>query len=218
MSSVFESKQLAEYPELSGLFDALRAIQPLQVKNVATIAGAVCTALPFFDLPVSLIAMDADVVISPENRITKLTEFIQGYFSVDLHPGEFVKEVRIPRSHKNGTGGSAFQKFAITGDDWAIINCGASLKIEGNKISKPRICFGGGVGEKPKRVFQIEKMLHGIRATDEIGIKTVLEESIEKDLETVSDIRASAQYRTNLAKVLGRRTILRAAKIAMGEK
>jgi CO/xanthine dehydrogenase FAD-binding subunit len=218
MSTIFESKQLEGYPELSALFDALRAIQPLQVKNVATIAGAICTALPFFDLPVSLIAMDADVVIAPGSRFEKLLEFVQGYFSVDLHPGEFVKEIRIPLSDDNETSGSAFQKFAITGDDWAIINCGASVKIEGGSISETKVCFGGGVGEKPKRAVQVEKMLRGIRATDETGIKTVLEEGIENDLETVSDIRASAQYRTHLAKVLGRRTIMNAAKIASGVK
>jgi len=218
MTAMFESTELAEYPELSGLYDALRAIQPLQVKNVATIGGAICTGLPFFDLPVSLIAMDADVVVAPENRIAKLSEFIQGYFSVDLHPGEFVKEVRIPLSSEHERICSAFQKFAITGDDWALVNCGASLKLREDVISAAIVCFGGGVGEKPKRVVQIEKMLEGIRATDEAGIKTILEENMEKELETVSDIRASAQYRMHLAKVLGRRTILNAAKIAKGEK
>jgi CO/xanthine dehydrogenase FAD-binding subunit len=218
MSTIFETKRLSEYPALGGLFDALRAIQPLQVKNVATIAGAICTALPFFDLPVSLIAMDASVIIAPGNRTTKLYDFIQGYFSVDLRPGEFVKEVQIPLPKSNATLGSAFQKFAITGDDWALVNCGASLRIEGDEISEARVCFGGGVGEKPKRAVQIEKRLRGVRALDETEIKSLLEENIEKELETVSDIRASAQYRMQLAKVLGKRTIINAAKIAMGEK
>src|SRR5579862_1414828 len=172
MSTIFESKELAEYRELSALFDALRAIQPLQVKNVATIAGAICTALPFFDLPVALIAMDASVVVAPTGRAAKLSEFIQGYFSVDLQSGEFVKEIRIPLSGKNV--GSAFQKFGITGDDWALINCGVSLKIEDSSISNARICFGGGVGEKSTRMIQIEKLLKGIVVTNEPEIKAVL--------------------------------------------
>jgi aerobic carbon-monoxide dehydrogenase medium subunit len=214
MSSIFENRHLLVYPELAALYDALREIQPLQVKNVATIAGAICTALPFFDLPVSLIAMGAEIIIAPYNRALGIYEFIQGYFSVDLRSEEFVREIRIPLFVKNEIVGSAFRKFGITGDDWALVNCGASLKLDGEVISDIKLCFGGGIGEKPKRVDLIEKTLHGVRANDVVRIKSVLEENIGNELETVSDIRASSEYRLLLAKVLGRRTLVSAIDVA----
>ena len=45
MSEIVDSVELSRMGELSALFEALRVIQPLQVKNVATIGGAICTAI-----------------------------------------------------------------------------------------------------------------------------------------------------------------------------
>ncbi|HYB04392.1 MAG TPA: FAD binding domain-containing protein, partial [Nitrososphaerales archaeon] len=131
MTTLFEDQELSLYPALGALYDALRAIQPLQVKNVATIGGAICTALPFFDLPVALATLDAQIIIAPNNRTVSLLDFIQGFFAVDLRPGEFLKEVVIPYGEKFSSTGSSFLKFALTGDDWAIINCGTRVTLDG---------------------------------------------------------------------------------------
>jgi CO/xanthine dehydrogenase FAD-binding subunit len=212
MTSIFETAQLANHPELGALLDALRAIQPLQVKNVATVGGAICTALPFFDLPVSLIAMDTGVIVAPDNRAVKLEDFIQGYFSVDLRLGEFVREVRVPLSERAG---SSFQKFALTGDDWAIMNCGSRIKIDkSNTISDAHLCFGGGVGERPKRATHLEQALHDVNPNDEAHLKAVIDGHIGEDIDPISDLKASSKYRIHLAKVLARRSILQSVKIA----
>jgi len=215
LSTMMDSSLLSHVKEISVLAEALRVIQPLQVKNVATIGGAICTALPFFDLPVALITLDASVRIAPKARIEKVSEFIEGYFSVDLGSGEFVTEILVPVAQRNGSVGSAFQKFAITGDDWALINCGALVRLDKGVISSVRLCFGGGIGEKPKKVEKTEKLLEGLRATDEIKIKSVLNENLPNELETISDIRASSEYRAHLAKVLGRRAIVLACNRAL---
>jgi CO/xanthine dehydrogenase FAD-binding subunit len=215
MSKMMDSNQLSQLKEMSVLVDALKVIQPLQVKNVATIGGAICTALPFFDLPVALITLDASVRIAPKDRIEKVSEFIRGYFSIDLGLGEFVTEIIVPLADKKDNVGSAFQKFALTGDDWALVNCGAYVKLDHGEISILRLCFGGGVGEKPKRVRKTEKLLEGVKATDENRIKSVLDENLSNDLETISDIRASSEYRFHLSKVLGRRSILLAGRRAL---
>jgi len=215
MSSMMDSLELSNVRQFSALIEALKLIQPLQVKNVATIAGAICTALPFFDLPVALIAIDAGVKMAPTNRMRKVSEFIRGYFSIDLEQGEFVQEIILPLSRKNERKGSAFLKFALTGDDWAIINCGAFVGLDHEIISNVRLCFGGGIGEKPKRVETTEKLLEGFRATEENKIRSVLEENLPIELETISDIRASSEYRMHLAKVLGRRSLLLACSRAL---
>ena len=215
MTTIFENDQLAKLPELGALFDALKAIQPLQVKNVATIGGAICTALPFFDLPVALIALDAEGVLAPRNRSVNLLDFVQGYFAVDLQPGEFVREIRIPLPLKSEKIGSSFLKFALTGDDWAIINCGTRVKINAREeISGARLCFGGGVGEKPRRANHLEELLIGMNWSDEKGLKEILEKHLAAELETISDLKASSKYRVLLAKVLARRSIIQAAQRA----
>jgi CO/xanthine dehydrogenase FAD-binding subunit len=221
MAKMMDSSELSQLGELSVLHEALRAIQPLQVKNVATIGGAICTALPFFDLPVALIALDASVKIAPKIREVKVLDFIRGYFSIDLQSGELVTEIILPLKAQKEVAGSAFEKFALTGDDWALINCGAHVSLDGNTISKARLCFGGGIGEKPKRVREVEKSLEGVRVIDEDGVKNILDQKLFSDLETISDIRASSEYRAHLAKVLGKRSLMRAGRRALelaGEK
>ncbi len=208
MSTLFHSKEIADRKELAGIVDALKAIQPLQVKNVATIAGAICTALPFFDLPVALLSIGSGIRIGPSGATKDLADFIKGYFSVDLDQGEFVKEIEIRVGDKNTA--SAFQKFALTHDDWALINCGVSVSLGKNKeISKAAVVFGGGVGEKPVRAKSVEESLIGLR-TNESKIKEIFDKEVPKDLEPISDVRSSAEYRMHLAKVIGRRTCLQA--------
>lgn len=192
--------------------DALRAIQPLQVKNVATIGGAICTGLPFFDLPTALLAVDATVHLGPADRAVKLDDFVKGFFSVDLAPHEFVREVEIPVGA--GSGSSAFQKFALTSDDWAIINCGVSLSLDGKgRIEGPKLAFGGGVGERPTRARRAEAALEGLKAKEE-EVRAALDRELPGELETTADIRSSSEYRLELAKVLGRRTTMAACERA----
>jgi carbon-monoxide dehydrogenase medium subunit len=210
MTQMAASSDVQNRKEALAIADALKAIQPLQVKNVATIAGAICTALPFFDLPVALLSVNAEVKIFPGEKAIPLSDFIQGYFSVGLEQGEFVKEVIVPLDQKNEKKASAFQKFAITHDDWALINCGVSVTLEADRIAECTVYFGGGVGEKPTRARALEAELRGVDPKEESKIEELFEVKIPKDLETVSDIRASAEYRMRLAKVIGRRTFLQA--------
>ncbi len=216
MSTIRNSPEIVGNREFSALLDALKAIQPLQVKNVASIAGAICTALPFFDLPVALLSLEASVEIGPSGRKLELSKFLRGYFSVQLEHGEFVREIELPFPENRNGFSSAFQKFSLTGDDWAIMNSSVSARVDHqHRISGSIIFFGGGVGEKPVRARKVESELQGVMMKDETGMKKIFEENVPKELEPISDIRSSSEYRMRLAKVLGRRTLLTACERAL---
>ena len=87
-------------------------------------------------------------------------DFIKGYFAVDLSEEEFLREVRVPLRIGDSEYSSAFQKFALTHDDWAMMNCSASLAVKENggrhSIKEARIFFGGGLAEKPVRARRTE--------------------------------------------------------------
>jgi CO/xanthine dehydrogenase FAD-binding subunit len=68
--------------------------------------------------------------------------------------------------------------------------------------------IGGGVGKVPVRMVSAESVLKGQRPSAKL-----LEEAsqaVSPDLHPVSDHRASAQYRSAVAKVYVRRTLKRA--------
>ena len=222
MTELGSSTEISSRRELAAIADALHAIQPIQVKNVATIGGAICTALPFFDLPVALFCLEANVVISPTGDSRPITDFIQGYFAVNLGAGEFVREVvlKIGSSiNESKRKGSAFKKFALTGDDWAIMNSAARVTVsEKGTIESATISLGGGVGEKPILAKNTTDAIMGMKFSDEDQLKKSIDSNIEKDVETVTDIRASSEYRMKIAKVMCRRAVLEACSRAISAR
>src|SRR5207245_10302956 len=118
-------------------------------------------------------------------------------------------QLPLPKSKSKCS--SAFSKFSLTGDDWAIINCAASIELDNHgRIALANIVFGGGVGEKPVIASMTQAGLHGTDGMDESTIRQIFETNLPNELEPISDIRSSANYRIRLAKVLGRRTVMTA--------
>jgi CO/xanthine dehydrogenase FAD-binding subunit len=63
------------------------------------------------------------------------------------------------------------------------------------------------VGEKPVRATRTEKAIDG---ASEPQVRAIIEKELPLEFETVSDVRSSSEYRLELAKVLGRRTVTEA--------
>ena len=59
LTDILEDKTIGKTRGIEALFDALRAINPVQIRNVATVGGEVCGANPLFDVPPVLIALNA---------------------------------------------------------------------------------------------------------------------------------------------------------------
>ena len=196
-------------PSLQAIGDALRETRPIQVRNAATVAGCICSGLPFFDLPVALLALNASVRVYGRNGYRKipLERFFLGYFSVDLKRGEFVTEVDVPVH--NAKTASAFQKFSITGDDWAIVNVAVFLSISSNnKCKRVRIAVGGAVGATPVRATRAESVVLGKTLSAEMLRKA--SEEAASEIQPDTDIRASAEYRRKLCTVLVERSLKQA--------
>jgi CO/xanthine dehydrogenase FAD-binding subunit len=207
--SEIQNSNLFSMPPLSAISDACASIQPLQVKNVATVGGALCTALPFFDMPVALFSLNSYVTLGPTMREVKAYDFVRGYFDLDAEEWEYVKEISIKIEENSG---SSFLKFSLTSDDWAIANCSTSVKLEDSTISKASIFVGGAFGEKPAEAVQTEEKILGLQYSDTDGIKKVVESYLHTDLRPETDVKASSEYRMELAKALCKRAIIKACR------
>lgn len=205
---VAEAEQVKNSPELGAIRDALE-YPPAQIRNMATVGGSVATASPLFDLPVALIALDGSVkALGPRgSREIELGSFFVDYFEHALEKGEFLTEVLLPKLPPRSA--SAFLKLETNANDLALLNVAARVTLDQAGICREaRVVAGGGVGKAPVRLVSCELVIKGQRPSQKL-----LEEAsqaVARDLHPVSDHRASARYRSAVAKVYVRRTLKRA--------
>jgi CO/xanthine dehydrogenase FAD-binding subunit len=215
-------KEIRKNAMFACISDALFDIRPVQVKNIATIGGAVCSAIPFFDLPVALGCLGSVVEVNgPKGtRRVPILDFQRDFLQPDLNWGEFVKNVIVsngqaPDADNERIRQSAFSKFAITGDDWAIVNCACYLELDSEVIEKASIVFGA-VSNKLFFAEQTANGIRGMKAGKELTSKAV--EVLDKELlEPISDSRASSKYRKRIAKILLAETLEKALLRQSGE-
>lgn len=195
-------------PWLGAVGDALAHL-PVQVRNAATVGGAVATACPFFDLPVAFMALDGAVVARGRDgtRRIGLPDLFAGLFENSLEPGEFLAELRLPQTPPQST--SAFLKLDTNANDLALMNVGVRLTLASSgECSDARVVIGGGVGSAPVRAASAERALQGTRLDDDV-LREAGDAAIG-DIEPLSDHRASGAYRKVVAGVLVRRALERA--------
>jgi carbon-monoxide dehydrogenase medium subunit len=193
---------------LGCLLDALRDLGPLQVRNMATVAGAVTACIPFFDLPVALACLNTIIEVEGDGgtRRVPILSFQKDYFQPDLNEGEFVTGLVIPKQEP-GTK-SAFTKFVSNAGDWSIVNCASAIRVSRRKVASARVVIGA-VANKPFVADQAASSLVGTELDDSAmeSAGNVLQREL---LDPPSDGKASGFYRKRLAKILLKETLRKA--------
>ncbi len=215
-TDALNSRQVNSRPAYGALVDALRAIRPVQVRNMATIGGALSSGLPVLDLPPTSVAIRAKVALagSRGRRTLDVEDFFVGFLETSLKRGEFLTEVRIPRPPAHT--GSAFQKLETNSVDWAILSVATSVTLKSGKVSNARIVLGGGVGAVPKRATEAEEAIDAADPTEDTISRAAEEAS--RSTEFTNDERASADYRRQVAKVLVRESLVSSVERARRDK
>lgn len=184
--------------------DAAHFVASKQIRCKGTMAGNICNASPSADTASILLAMDAKVKTT--KREIPIGAFFVGVKKTSLEPGEIVTEIIIPEL-KAGEG-AAYLKHAIRkAMDLAIIGVAVKVTMDGLKIKDCRIAFGGA-GITPLRAPEAENMLIGSTFTEEL-----LEEAAAataKSAKPISDVRASAEYRSDMIRVFTTRAFKKA--------
>lgn len=192
--------------ELFGRVPALRAINdasdfvPVQIVNAATIAGQICTGLPILSLPTALMAVDASVkCVSWEGeRVVPLHSFYVDYFLTDLKPEEFVTEVQIPK--QPGRSASAFKYEKLSAADYPMGSVAVRVGLdEQGKCLDCRVATGS-LSRTPMRIKKVEESLIKSKLDNETLARAG--DLLSKEIDPITDLRASADYRRKLAKVL----------------
>ena len=182
-----------------------------QIRRKGTMVGNICNASPSADTASILLAMNADVEIYSKQggkRTVSIDDFWTGFrkIAADKSKGELVTGLMIPelKSHE----GAAYLKHAVRkAMDLAIIGVGAWVRMDGKRVEDCRIALGG-VAITTIRAPKAEKLLIGHEITEELLEKAGVQAS--QECKPISDVRASAEYRTDMIRVYTKRAMKQA--------
>ena len=188
------------------LAEAVDSVGAVQTRNLATIGGNLCSAVPSADLAPALFVLDAKLHIVARNRerIVPAEEFFLGPRRTVLEPDEILDTVIIPLKGYNFQ--ASFMKTgrrkALT---LAIVNCAVGFELKKNgEILNSRIALGA-VAPTPIRAYSAEKALQCKIPSEELFVETA--KIAASETKPISDIRASAEYRRVLSEVMVRRSL-----------
>lgn len=197
----------SEYP---ALVDAGQLLGGWQIQNMATLAGNLCNASPAAEMSGPLLVLDAEVEVmgpSGERRIP-LGEFWTGPGKTVLEPAEILTTIVIPGKVSGRL--SAYQRVDIRHSvDIALVSSAVGVELSEGKVQLARIALGA-VAPTVIRVTAAEAYLQGRTLSEEVLDK--VEDLAEAAAVPITDVRASAEYRSAMAGVLARRVLLLAAE------
>lgn len=191
---------------LDGLKAAAREVGSVQIQNQGTVAGNICNASPAADGVAALMALDAEVSLvsrSGERRMA-LTEFVTGNRKTQRRSGEILINVRIPRRLESAA--SSFVKLGAR--RYLVISivmvAANLLKNSDGTIREALICVGS-CSTKAVRLVELEKELVGRPTRNGLPVAVTAEHLVR--LSPIDDVRGTAEYRREAARVLVERAL-----------
>jgi carbon-monoxide dehydrogenase medium subunit len=182
------------------------------VRNRATLAGNICSAVPSLDGAPALLDYEAVVSVqgSKGKRKIPIGKWFVGPKKTALRNGEMVLGVKIPLpKKKNGTCYVRLGRYR--GEDLAQVGVGI-LALAGDEY---RVSFCA-VGPVPARATKIERCLNSKELTSELIHE--VQELVPDEIQPISDVRAGKEYRMHMAKVMLERGLKAAVARMIGKR
>lgn len=173
------------------------------VRNNATIGGNLVTASPAADMAVPLLTLDALIKIESvgQKREVKLRDFFLEPGKTVLQDDEMIVGIEFEQSdiNKNGYFIKLGQRKAMA---IAIASIAVNLEVKQNKIIQIRIATGS-VAPTPIKLTVTEEFLKDKVINDKLVEEAM--DRVREEVEPISDIRASAEYRRYVSGILFKR-------------
>lgn len=205
LNEILESSVVRKrYPILT---EAVSQMASAQIRNMGTITGNLCNAVPSADSAPPLIALGAKLkLVGPKKARTVLVEdFFKGPDKTVLGPVELVAEIQIPPS-RSGEFGTYLKHTLRREMDLAVVGVAAYLSLDSKRnVCKDVKIVMGAVAPVPMRAKEGEEILRG-KPIDRDLIESAAKIASE-EAEPIDDIRSSADHRREMVKVLTKRAV-----------
>jgi len=175
------------------LAQALPWVGHAQTRARGTVCGSVALADPSAELPLCLLALGGEVILSSKagRRSLAAANFFTGVMSTARHDDELIDAVSFPCARPGE--GFAFREFARRHGDFAIVAC-AVVATD----NSTRLAVGGVADRAVARDFAADDDLDDALA------------AFASELDARDDLHATADYRRALVRKLGAQTIAEA--------
>jgi 2-furoyl-CoA dehydrogenase FAD binding subunit len=176
---------------------ALAFVGHAQTRSRGTLCGSVAHADPSAELPLILVALGGKVHLRSRKAKRKVAAetFFTGMMTTDRRDDEMIEAITFPA--KVATTGYAFREVARRHGDFAIVACAASADANGGRLAV------GGVAERP--------IVRAMPLPGSSAIDDALDE-FAWSLGARDDLHASARYRRELVRRVGKATLEEAVR------
>jgi carbon-monoxide dehydrogenase medium subunit len=184
---------------------AVASIGSVQIRNRGTIGGNLCNASPAADTAPPLLVLDAEATVTSAGtqRTFPLIDLFTGPKMTSLTLGELLMEIsfKVP---PRGSGASFHKLGRRKGLTLSIVNAAAYLALDGDTCIDAGVALGA-VASTPLRMHAIEAIMRGETLSRRL-IKSSAS-ACSNLVRPIDDIRASAEYRREMSRVLAWRAI-----------
>jgi len=179
----------------------------VQNRNISTVGCNLANASPAADTATPLLALDAVLVLAASRggrRRVRMADFFLGPHSTVLR-GALLAEIEIPVLPLAGRSGWSFQKLGRTVPDIALVNVAAGLRLDRHGVCQGVRVALGAVAPRPMRARNAERFLAGEKPSDKLLDCAC--DLVAREVRPITDLRASAEYRREMSRVLARRAL-----------
>lgn len=182
--------------EVPILHEAMKHVAHLTVRNRGTFCGSVCHADPAAEMPMMTLLLNGKVEIAGPQGLRRMEarDFIVSSLTNALEPDEIVTAIDIDKL-PFGTGWG-FAEFARRHGDYALACVAVIVTRSAGRASGVRLA-AMGLGDTALRLGGAEAVLEGSDFSEETIAAAIA--SLRSEIEPMSDLSASADYRRHLA-------------------
>jgi xanthine dehydrogenase small subunit len=182
------------YPELAHVWTRFAS---WPIRSSGTLGGNVANGSPIGDSMPALIALDAQVVLrkGAAQRTIPLEALYVDYKEQSRTAGEWVEAIRIPKRIP-GLQLASYKNSKRNEQDISAVCAAIAMVTDRNVVTHARIAYGGVAGI-PKRAKNAEAALIGKQWRETTARDAM--KAMTQDFTPMSDMRASAEYRMQVA-------------------
>jgi carbon-monoxide dehydrogenase medium subunit len=184
--------------------EAFSKIGNVRVRQTASVGGNLAHADYRLDPPPALLLFGSQATLfGPHgSRVVPLKDFFTGIYETVLGPGEILVDVKVP--HMPAGSKAVYLRYStLSANDWPCLGVAALLSKENNRCRELRLALSG-LAPTPVMISGLDWVRD---QTLDDSLLDQISTLVDQQIEPLSDLRGSAWYKRQVAKVFVKRAI-----------